>query len=212
MCGTGEVGAGCGGKESASFHGNVLFSAVLCEFLCFVNSFVSSMPLSIADSSSASSSTARFRTTTTMTGDPVASVLYFRMLSGKKAKAGSCDGTDADDDEKVGHDDTHDASSSADDDTTQLDLGSREIRGCQGDIISIGYHTRQYAATAARVAKVHAVRYHHLDGCTKVYSNKASIEPDAPLNVVRCPTSLVLLSSPFSSSLSPLPSSLSSRL
>jgi hypothetical protein len=125
-----------------------------------------------------------------MTGEPVATIFYGRVRNA----AGSDD--DDDDDDADG-----DADAEADDDAAEVDDeekgiakdsddgggGLRTVRGCHGEVNYIAYHTGQHAASASGVARVHATRTRHLDGCKVVYNNKAHSGPGAPVNYVRLP-------------------------
>jgi hypothetical protein len=125
-----------------------------------------------------------------MTGPPVASQFYSRIAGtgdgdggGTDANASADAETDADaDDEK-----DEAVGGGPGRSTAKSQLRLREVKGCRGDVSYIAYHTKRFATSAAGVARVDAYRYHHLDGCVKAYTNRASGGgPDAPINTVRC--------------------------
>jgi hypothetical protein len=123
-----------------------------------------------------------------MRGQAVASEFYSRVADAADGGGGGR-GTAADADAES----DSDADDEKDDATERGGIGAkrqlrmREVKGCPGDISYIAYHTKQFAASAAGVARVHAYRYHHLDGCVKVYANKAAGGADPPINTVRGP-------------------------
>jgi hypothetical protein len=133
-----------------------------------------------------------------MRGDPVATILYERVIDA--ASSSGDDDVDDDDDNAIVDDaDDEDADADADADTNgdeendggsgggRPNEGMRKVAGCYGNVVYIAYHTRQHAASAAGVARVHATRNKFLDGCVIAYSNPAYSGPDSPVNYVRPP-------------------------